>query len=150
MFHSLMLSPFAPHPPCIFSSLVLLVRFFFISWNLPLNQFCIFSLIYLPAWLTLLCSIEFTPGIHQVTVKTLVCIPLSECVSCHTFKQLFCWFCQREFNFFLKVKNNQNKNSKQSFQQWAVTIYILIGHGSEDVMIPFSWASTRSKDFVEV
>lgn len=146
---SLMLSPFAPCTPHIFSSLVFLVIFFFISWNLPLKLFCIFSIMYLPAWLTLLCSIESTSGIHQVIVKTLVCIPLSECVSCHTFKQL-CWFWWREFNFFLKVKTNQYKNSKQSFQQWAIRIYVLIVHGSEDVMIQFSWASTRSKDFVEM
>lgn len=72
----------------------------FIPWNLPLNQFCVFSIMYLPAWLTLLCSIESTSGTHQVIVKTLVCIPLSECVSCHTFKQLLCWFWQRESNFF--------------------------------------------------
>lgn len=100
---SLMLSPFAP---CRFCSYFLfpcvLGEFFFISWNLPLNQFCIFSLIYLPAWLTLLCSIESTSGIHQVIVKTLVCIPLNEYVSCHTFKQLFCWFWQRIQLFFWK------------------------------------------------
>lgn len=52
--------------------------------------------------------------------------------------------------FFLKVENNQNKNSKQSLQKRAVRIYVLTVHSSEDVMIPFSWASKRSKDFTEV
>lgn len=141
------------HAHLIFSLPLYFWSDIFISWNLPLKQFCTFGITYLPAWLTLLYSIESTSGTHQVIVKTIVCIPLNEyfiCISCHTFKQHFCWFWQREFSFFLKVENNQDKNSKWFLQQWAVRIYVLSVHSSEDVMIPFSWASKRSKDFTEV
>lgn len=86
--HSLKLSAFVLCTPHVFSSLVFLVRLF-ISWNLPLKQFCTFGIMYLPAWSALLCSTESFSRTYQVIVNTVVCIPLNECficISCHTFE----------------------------------------------------------------